>query len=180
MTVNGYDAEPHLAWPVATRLYWPRAWTEDSARRAQAHGPQAITFQTKAEIALALLDEEKAMGIPHRAVVTDADYGDNPHFLNGLEARGERYVVAVRTDFTVAQGRTAGYPARAGRYRIARRAGAGLANASLARGHPGPVAGEIHRPAVLPCRRRRHASSRLADWATAGAGAKQSLEILLE
>lgn len=110
VTVNCYYAEQHLAWPVATRLYLPRAWTEDPERRHQAHVPQTVTFQTKAEIALALLDEAKALGIPHRAVVTDADYGDNPNFLNGLEARGERSVVAVRADFTVARGRTASYP----------------------------------------------------------------------
>lgn len=112
VTVNCYYAEPHLAWPVATRLYLPRAWTEDPERRQQAHVPQNITFQTKAEIALALLDEAKTLGIPHRAVVTDADYGDNPNFLNGLESRDERYVVAVRADFTVARGRTNGYPTR--------------------------------------------------------------------
>jgi SRSO17 transposase len=38
-------------------------------------------------------------------VTCDADYGDNPHFLNGLEQRGERHVVAVRADFSVTLGR---------------------------------------------------------------------------
>src|SRR6516225_5975239 len=97
-------AERTLAWPVATRLYLPQAWTADEVRRQQAHVPAAVRFQTKAELALALLDEAKACGVRYACVTCDADYGDNPNFLNGLEQRGERYVVAVRADFSVTLG----------------------------------------------------------------------------
>jgi SRSO17 transposase len=90
---------------VATRLYLPQEWAADEARRKQAHVPAAVSFQTKAELALALLDEAKACGVRHACVTCDADYGDNPHFLNGLEQRGERHVVAVRADFSVTLGR---------------------------------------------------------------------------
>jgi SRSO17 transposase len=105
VTVNCHYAERTLAWPVATRLYLPQAWAEDAARRKQAHIPQEVTFQTKAEIALALLDEANACGVRHACVTCDADYGDNPNFLNGLEERGERHVVAVRANFSVTLGR---------------------------------------------------------------------------
>jgi SRSO17 transposase len=74
-------------------------------RRKQAHVPEAIVFQTKAQIALALRDEANACGVRHACVTCDADYGDNPHFLNGLEERGERHVVAVRANFSVTFGR---------------------------------------------------------------------------
>jgi hypothetical protein len=101
VTVNCHYAERTLAWPVATRLYLPKPWAEDSVRRQAAHVPPEVTFQTKAEIALGLVDRATTYGVRHACVVADADYGDNPVFLNGLEARGERYCVAVRADFRV-------------------------------------------------------------------------------
>jgi SRSO17 transposase len=104
VTVNCHYAERTLAWPVATRLYLPRAWTDDPARCAKAHVPAEIEFQSKAEIALGLVDEAELAGVPYECVVADGDYGDNPNFLNGLEKRGKRCVAAVRKDFQVALG----------------------------------------------------------------------------
>jgi SRSO17 transposase len=40
-------------------------------------------------------------GVPYRGVVADADDGDNPHFLAGLEDRHARYVGGVRAAFQV-------------------------------------------------------------------------------
>jgi SRSO17 transposase len=101
VAVTCCDTDPQATWPVAVRLYLPQAWAQDSARWQQARVPPEVPFQTKPAIALALLDQARAWGVPHRCVVADADYGDNPNFLAGLEARQESYVVAVRTDFAV-------------------------------------------------------------------------------
>jgi SRSO17 transposase len=96
-------SDPQASWPVAVRLYLPQEWTNDPERCRRARVPAEVTFQTKPRIALALLDQARAWGVPHRCVVADADYGDNPHFLAGLETRRARYVVAVRADFQVHQ-----------------------------------------------------------------------------
>jgi SRSO17 transposase len=94
-------SDPQASWPVAVRLYLPEAWTADLERLKRARVAADVTFQTKPEIALSLLDQARVWGVPHRCVVADADYGDNPNFLAGLEERTERYVVAVRCDFQV-------------------------------------------------------------------------------
>jgi hypothetical protein len=88
-------------WPVGVRLYLPEAWTQDLERCHKAGIPSEVGFQTKPEIALALLDQARRWGIAHHCVVADADYGDNPNFLAGLEERGEPYVVGVRADFRI-------------------------------------------------------------------------------
>jgi SRSO17 transposase len=113
VTVNCHYAERTLAWPVGTRLYLPQEWASDQPRRDKAQVPPDVTFQTKPLIALALLDQARHLGVTHACVTADADYGDNPNFLDGLEIRRERYVVAVRGDFPVTRGRAAAaVPAR--------------------------------------------------------------------
>ena len=46
-------------------------------------------------------------------MTADADYGDNPNFLDSLEKRRKHYVVAVRADFAVALSRRGGPMQRA-------------------------------------------------------------------
>lgn len=110
VAVNCHYAERTLAWPVAAQLYLPKVWANDPDRRKVGHVPAEIGFQTKAEIALTLVEDATALGVSHACVVADADYGDNPEFLNGLEARAELCVVSVRANFSVALKRGASEP----------------------------------------------------------------------
>jgi SRSO17 transposase len=108
VTVNCHYAERTLAWPVTTRLYLPeKEWATHPTRCSAAGIPEKeIVVQTKYEIALTLLEEAKAQGIRPAVVVADAEFGDNPPFLEGLEARHQKYVVDVRRDFSVATARS--------------------------------------------------------------------------
>jgi SRSO17 transposase len=94
-------SDPQATWPIGVRLYLPQSWSDDPDRRLRAGVPEDVGFLTKPQIALSLLDQARVWGVPHSCVVADADYGDNPHFLEGLEQRDERYVVGVRADFRV-------------------------------------------------------------------------------
>src|SRR5690606_2154730 len=100
--------------PLTTRLYLPERWANDAERRTKAHVPEEVRFQTKAEIALDLLDWALEQGISFAAVTSDADYGDQPFLLDQLERRDLRYVMPVRRDS----------PVRASRQQAPRRADA--------------------------------------------------------
>ena len=104
MTVNCHYAERPVAWPVATRLSLPRQWPDDPARCATAPVPPERTFQTTADLALGLVDEAVAAGVPFACVVADGDYGDHPNFLNGGAERNRPCVAAVRKDLQVSLG----------------------------------------------------------------------------
>lgn len=107
VTVNCHYAERTIAWPVGTRLYLPKEWTQDRERCEAVYVPDDVVFQTKAEIALDLLDQANGMQVRHSAVTADAEFGDDPGFLDALEEHRESYVVDVRKDFSVSLGRGA-------------------------------------------------------------------------
>jgi SRSO17 transposase len=86
-------------FPISAQLFLPEAWAQDAKRRKQVQVPEEISQQTKPEIALGLLDRARQWGVPIQAVVVDAGYGDNPNFLQGLDARQVPYVCAVESTF---------------------------------------------------------------------------------
>lgn len=93
--------DPCYAWPVLGQLYLPEVWCQDRVRRQGAHIPEEVPFQTKPESALTLIDQAREAGVPFNLVGADSGYGDNPHFLEGLEQRHLCYMVGVARDFGV-------------------------------------------------------------------------------
>jgi len=66
--------------PVAARLYLPEKWTSDPARCLAAGVPPEVVFATKPQIALELIIEALADGVPPAPVLGDAAYGGNGPF----------------------------------------------------------------------------------------------------
>jgi SRSO17 transposase len=81
---------------VDSRLYLPERWSDDRARCRAAGVPDSVPFQTKPELALAMLRAARARGqLQARWVTGDEVYGGNPAFRDGLEADGYWYVLEV-------------------------------------------------------------------------------------
>jgi SRSO17 transposase len=87
--------------PIAYRLYLPKEWAEDTARRQKAEVPKEIEFHTKPEIALnqirAMVEAKVARGV----VLADAGYGINTEFREELTELKLQYVVGVQSSITV-------------------------------------------------------------------------------
>ncbi len=82
---------------VDRRLYLPKAWANDPDRRAKAHVPEDLAFATKPAMACEMIANLLDEGTPCAFVLADAVYGSDFRFRRMLEARGQPYVLAVRS-----------------------------------------------------------------------------------
>jgi len=95
VVVTAHYVDRVFDWPVTARLYLPQRWAEDPKRRRSAQVPESVSFNTKGELALELIERARASQVPFRAVVVDAGYGDQPALLDGMVARKIPHVAAV-------------------------------------------------------------------------------------
>lgn len=87
--------------PAAFRLYLPEGWATDMERREKVGVPESVTFKTKWQIALDLIDHLVEEGVQKAAILADAGYGDATPFREGLTERGFRYAVGICSRITV-------------------------------------------------------------------------------
>ena len=87
--------------PVAYRLYLPKEWARDTARRHKAGVPSNVKFATKTEIALRQLETLLAEGAPKYCVLADAGYGVDQAFRQRLTDLGLPYVVGIKSSVVV-------------------------------------------------------------------------------
>ena len=92
---------------VDWRLFVPQSWDDRliddpvaaeavRRRRARCKIGDRVRYRPKWQLALDMLDELRAWGLPDRPVVADAGYGDTTAFRLGLDQRGLGWVVAVK------------------------------------------------------------------------------------
>ena len=86
---------------IDRRLYLPEAWACDAARRRRVQVPETVEFATKPQIACALIASALDAGVPCAWVLADALYGADSRLRRMLEARGQAYVLAVRSNQTL-------------------------------------------------------------------------------
>jgi SRSO17 transposase len=81
--------------PVAYRLYLPKAWTGDRARRKKAGVPKEIKFKTKPELALEQMRWALEAGLPRGVGLLDAGYGNDSHLRAEMTKLEVPYVAGI-------------------------------------------------------------------------------------
>lgn len=76
-------------------LYLPKTWVEDVARREEAGVPAAVVFQTKPQLARAMLTRAFAAAVPAAWITGDEVYGNDGSLRRWLESEQHPYVLAV-------------------------------------------------------------------------------------
>jgi hypothetical protein len=88
VSVETLWADERLYYPLAVEPYTPAHWF--------AGGQKDSAFRTKPAIALELVEQAIASGVPFRAVVADSFYGENETLKVGLMKLGVGYVMALK------------------------------------------------------------------------------------
>jgi SRSO17 transposase len=85
---------------VDFRLYLPKEWAKDKARRKACGVPKGLRYRTRHELALEMLDQRGAV-LPHGWVSGDDEMGRPAWFRRGLNERKERYLLAVPSNTSI-------------------------------------------------------------------------------
>jgi len=94
---SGAEASCPLSW----RLYLPKEWCDDPDRLTKVKAPPGAQYRTKSELALELIDQARAWGVPPRPVVADSFYGNDFDFREQLRQRRIHYAVQVEPSTVV-------------------------------------------------------------------------------
>jgi SRSO17 transposase len=169
----GYSSEKGYSL-LTGRLYMPEIWfsPEYAQRRKENLVPEDLTFQTKIQIALELIDQvDQTKLFPAKWIGCDATFGSDAHFLNSLPQESY-YFADVRSNSQVfvkkpkvqlppysGRGRkpkrprlSPGQPQPKTAARLARSSKCHWKSVILAEGAKGPIVAKVTRLRVYPAR----------------------------
>jgi SRSO17 transposase len=99
--------------PLGWALYLPEDWCEDDDRRRKAKIPEEVTFKTKPELGVELVERAAQWDIPTAPVLGDHAYGENSWLRDRLDDAGREYVLSVSPKAKMfEQGTTFAVPAK--------------------------------------------------------------------
>ena len=78
-------------------LYLPKGWTDDPARLKATYVPDNISFSTKPQLAVEMIERALAAGVPFRWVAADSVYGVGD-IERDLRQAGKGYVLGVNSN----------------------------------------------------------------------------------
>jgi SRSO17 transposase len=87
--------------PLGWALYLPEEWCEDPERRRRAKIPEEVSFKTKPQLGVDLVERAAGWQIPAAPVLGDQAYGDNTQLRTRLHSAGRGYVLSVSCETTV-------------------------------------------------------------------------------
>jgi len=79
-------------------LYLPREWAVDHERRSEAGVPESVVFQTKPQLAKAMLSRALDAGVPFSWVTGDEVYGSDRSLRVWLEQQDIPHVLAIKSN----------------------------------------------------------------------------------
>jgi SRSO17 transposase len=87
--------------PLGWALYLPEEWCADMQRRRRARIPDDVTFKTKPQLGVDLVEQAVGWGLAAAPVLGDEAYGDNTALRERLHGAGREYMLAVGAATTV-------------------------------------------------------------------------------
>jgi len=86
---------------IDRELYLPREWAADKARRGEAGVPEEVTFATKPQLGLGMLQRCRAAGVKAAWVTGDEVYGRHRDLRLWLEQNHQPYLLTVASNQSV-------------------------------------------------------------------------------
>lgn len=87
--------------PLGWALYLPEEWCSDRERRRKAKIPERVVFETKPQLASALVERASGWQLPAAPILADCAYGDDSALRTRLHALECEYVLSVSAQVSV-------------------------------------------------------------------------------